>query len=67
MIAMPFDQQSYVDQYQRENIVRVVVKLNRKTDADILARLEAEDNRQGYIKRLIREDAARRSHTDGAD
>ena len=57
---MPFDQQAYIDGYQRENIVRVVVKLNRKTDADILARLEAEDNRQGYIKRLIREDMERR-------
>ena len=57
---MPFDQQTYVDQYQHENIVRVVVKLNRKTDADILATLEKKNNRQGYIKKLIREDIERR-------
>ena len=53
--AMPFDQQTYVDAYQKANIVRVVVKLNRKTDADILRVLEAQPNRQGYIKKLIRE------------
>jgi len=57
---MPFDQQSYIDQYQRENIVRVVVKLNRKTDADILRALEGNQNKQGYIKALIRKDIASR-------
>lgn len=57
---MPFDQQSYVDQYQRENLVRVVVKLNRKTDADLLQWLDAQPNRQGYIKDLIRQDLHRK-------
>lgn len=32
------------------------VQLNRKTDADILARLDAVANKQGYIKDLIRAD-----------
>lgn len=32
------------------------MKLNTKTDADILARLAQEPNKQGYIKRLIRAD-----------
>ncbi len=59
---MPFDQQTYVEDYQRENIVRVVVKLNRKTDADILAALGAQENRQGYIKNLIREEIKRRGN-----
>ena len=52
---MAFDQPAYIDQYQKDNIVRVVVKLNRKTDGDIIAELEKQSNRQGYIKQLIRD------------
>lgn len=47
--------------YDRRNTTQVVLKLNRKTDADILGHLAAQDNRQGYIKKLIREDIARRA------
>lgn len=50
-------QYEYNDAYQKENIKRVVVNLNRKTDADILEHLEnITERRQTYIKRLIRED-----------
>lgn len=45
--------------YDREHTRQVKVKLNLKTDADILAKLETEPNMQGYIKRLIREDISR--------
>ena len=31
-------------------------KLNREEDADIIERLESQDNKQGYIKELIRRD-----------
>lgn len=55
-----FDKPAYVDKYQKANLVRVVVKLNRKTDTDILDALAAHDNRQGYIKSLIRNDMNRR-------
>jgi hypothetical protein len=34
------------------------LKLNLKTDADILEKLESVGNRQGYIKELIRKDLA---------
>ena len=37
------------------------LKLNLRTDADILAKLDATDNVQGYIKQLIREDMKRES------
>lgn len=60
MIPMPFDQKSYVDQYQRANIIQVLIKLNRKTDGDIIKALEQVTNRQGYIKELIRADIASR-------
>lgn len=52
-------QKRAVAKYDRENAVSLVMKLNRKTDQDILARLAAVDSKQGYIKRLIREDMAR--------
>lgn len=44
--------------YDRANTKQVAIKLNRNTDADILAWLASIGNVQGYIKRLIREDMA---------
>lgn len=45
-----------ITKWQKENIVRVVVKLNKTNDADILEHLDKVNNRQGYIKDLIRKD-----------
>lgn len=42
--------------YDAANTRQIILKLNINTDADILARLDSVDNRQGYIKRLIRDD-----------
>lgn len=42
--------------YDRENTTRINLKLNNKTDADIIQHLETVPNMQGYIKQLIRED-----------
>ena len=38
------------------NTRQIKLKLNLKTDADILSKLDSVENTQGYIKRLIRED-----------
>lgn len=46
------------EKYQKENIQRVVLKLNKRTDADILDWLGTLDNKQGAIKKLIREHIA---------
>ena len=45
--------------YEAKNIVRLVVKLNKNTDADILTKLAAVPNKSGYIKQLIRADIER--------
>ena len=45
--------------YDRANTRQIKFKLNLKTDADILERLDAVPNIQGYLKRLIRQDMAR--------
>lgn len=42
--------------YDKANTRQITFKFNLKTDADILERLDAVDNRQGYIKELIRND-----------
>lgn len=42
--------------YNREKTKSVIIKLNKTTDADILAKLDAVGNKQGYIKDLIRKD-----------
>lgn len=45
--------------YDKQNTIPVYLKLNRKTDADILHKLDSVENRQGYIKCLIRSDIAK--------
>ena len=47
-------QKRAVARYDSENTVKLTVKLNKKTDADILDRLAAEPNKQGFIKNTIR-------------
>ena len=44
------------DRYDRKNTTRLYIKLNNKTDSDILEALEKIENKQGYIKELIRKD-----------
>ena len=42
------------DKYDAANTMQVKLKLNTKTDADIIAKLASVSNKQGYIKELIR-------------
>ena len=42
--------------YDRKNTKLIGMKLNKNTDADILAFLAKQENIQGYLKALIRED-----------
>lgn len=42
--------------YDAEHTRQVHLKLNRRTDGDVLEKLDSVENKQGYIKRLIRAD-----------
>lgn len=42
--------------YDATHTTAITLKLNKATDADILSKLAAVDNKQGYIKNLIRQD-----------
>lgn len=50
-----------VKKYDEANTKQIKLKLNKKTDADILEALESAPNKQGYIKSLIRQDIAQNS------
>ena len=45
--------------YDPKATKQIRMKLNIKSDADILAKLDEVDNKQGYIKELIRKDIKR--------
>lgn len=48
--------QEAVRRYDAANTKPVFLKLNVKTDADVLQKLEEVGNKQGYIKALVRKD-----------
>lgn len=45
--------------YQDKNMRKILLKINRKTEPEILEQIEKQENMQGYIKRLILEDIER--------
>lgn len=45
-----------VRKYDDASTRQIKIKLNLRTDADILQKLEEVDNIQGYVKALIRKD-----------
>lgn len=47
------------DKYDKSNTVQMHLKFNVRSDADVLDKLNSCENKQGYIKRLIREDMAK--------
>lgn len=47
------------ERYDARTAVRICLKLNKGTDADVLQRLEEVPSKQGYIKSLIRADIAK--------
>lgn len=42
--------------YDKKNTTQVLLKLNIKTDADVIGKLTSVDNKQGYLKELVRSD-----------
>ena len=40
--------------YDEQNTIQVKIKLNKKTDADIIEYLNASGNKQGTIKEALR-------------
>jgi len=53
--------------YDKNNTRSILFKLNLTSDADILARLDEVDNKQGYVKELIRNDIRGKDQTVSID
>lgn len=49
-------QKRSIAKYDKENTTQIKMKLNNKTDRDIIDHLKKKGNKQGYIKSLIRDD-----------
>ena len=45
--------------YDKENVRQYILKIMKTTEQDIIDHLDAQPNKNGYIKRLIREDMDR--------
>ena len=50
------DRREYLAEYDKQNTRQIKLKLNTRTDADVLEQLDRQKNIQGYIKQLIRND-----------
>lgn len=48
------------DKYNKENYKVVSFKLSKKYDEDIIEFLDEQENKQGYIKELIKQDMQRK-------
>ena len=42
--------------YAKTHCIRVNLSFNKRTDEDVLKKLDSVPNKQGYIKELIRQD-----------
>ena len=49
-------QRRAIARYDQANTTQIKMKLNNKTDRDIIEHLQKQKNKQGYIKELIRAD-----------
>ena len=56
---MGFNKIDYITEYQRANNKQVKFNLHKVNDADIIQKFDEVENKQGYIKKLIRKDIRR--------
>ena len=52
-----------IEKYQKENIQRYTLKLNKRTDALKIAHIEKQGKFNTYVKRLIEEDMKKKQGT----
>lgn len=49
-----FDREKYLAAWQKENTKSYTFRFNCRTDADIIEKLDAQQNKSAFIKSLIR-------------
>lgn len=58
MVIISKENPTAKERYDKAKTKVYTIKVIKNTEADIIERLEREDNKAGYIKRLIRKDIA---------
>jgi hypothetical protein len=61
----PFNKTEYDKIYDSQNTMQIKLKLNTKTDKDIINKLRSAQSKQGYIKQLIRADLNKEEKKNG--
>ena len=56
--------QRAVEKWQAQNVRRITIALMRKSDADVLAKLDSVPNKTDYIRQLIRSDISQNDKPD---
>lgn len=51
-------------EWKAANTTLITIRLNHRTDADIIQHLSQLENKQGYLKELIRKDLSTDSHRE---
>lgn len=51
----------YLNNYEKENLRQIRLKINRKTEPELLEWIEKQKNIQGYIKQLIRREMPKKA------
>lgn len=46
----------YNIQYQKDNVKQIKLTFNINTEKDLIKQIDKQENKQGYIKKLIRQD-----------
>lgn len=46
--------------YQKQNIRQIKLNINKRTEPDLIEWIDKQDNVQGYLKQLIRNDMIRK-------
>ena len=55
-IEKKFNQSEYIAEYVKENYKRFELRLNKKTEQDLIEHLDKQPNRNDYIRSLIKKD-----------
>lgn len=45
--------------YERDTLLKVSVAFNRNTEPELVAKVEEQESKAGYLKRLVKEDVER--------
>lgn len=55
-MAYSESQNKATQNYKKKNVKKYLLELNRNTDQELIDKMESVQNKQGYLKELIKKD-----------